>query len=76
MCRNDVRQGFLQDVGRNLMVEETIQIELPHGGHAAEPGTLRGGHHGRVYGFENLRRREAGGQVGVDGRGTRIMEPA
>lgn len=42
VCRDDVRQGFLQDVGRNLVVEEPVEVQLPHGGHAAEAGALRG----------------------------------
>ena len=66
MGRDNVRQGFLQNVGRNLMVEEAIQVQLAHGGHAAETGALRGGNHRRMHRFEDFGRREACGQVGVD----------
>ena len=64
-CDN-IRQSLLQNVGRNLMVEEAIQVQLAHGRHATETGALRGGHHRRMHRLEDFGRREACGQVGVD----------
>ena len=65
MCRDDVRQRLLQDVGRDFVVEEAVEVELAHGGHAAEARALRGRHHGGVHRLEDFRRRESRGKIGI-----------
>ena len=67
MRGHHVRQGLLQDIGRDLMVEEAVKVQLAHRHHAAEAGSLRARHHRGMDGLQHLGRREAGGQVGVHG---------
>ena len=65
MSRDHVRQGFLQDVGRDLVVEEAVEVQLAHRHHATEAGALGRSHQRGVDGLEDFGRGEAGAQVGV-----------
>ena len=60
MSRDHVRQGFLQDVGRDLVVEEAVEVQLAHRHHATEAGALGRSHQRGVDGLEDFGRGEAG----------------
>ena len=63
---DDVGQGLLQEVVRDALAEQVVDVERLHGGHAAHAGALRVGDAGRVDRLHELGRREAAGQERID----------
>src|SRR4029078_215292 len=64
---DDVGQSLLQEIIRDALAEQVVDVERLHGGHAAHAGALRVGDAGRVDRLHELSRREAAGQERIDG---------